>query len=432
MRRSHSRRALCAWTLCLLTHSALAASPLAPTAEAWRGSIRHSLDFFDAHAWDEASGSYATNLAIDGTHKDETRHLIASARMVYGLYHGSKVDARYQGRAARQAAFVRRAFLRRDADGPYFAAAAQADGTVTDDPAVLAVNAQAYGIHALVAQYAVTRDASVLAEVEELHDALVRRFADPEHGGFFDGWDRASQEPVRTKSYNSTVYPATAYLLELFEVAPSLRAKLRPILEQLADAVTAHFVDPQTGWIVENFTADWQPDWRGWQAQEAGTIGVVGHNFQAAWMLMRVSRLPDLGADRARRCRAAARRILQSMLDKPVHDAARGGVGDVFVRETDEPMWHTNKPWWQQAEAILALDFARRAGVVRSREAAAVQAKATAFYFEHFIDREHGGEFDVVDAAGNPTGDTSKGTPGKSTYHTVELAREMLKNLGAW
>src|SRR5688572_1923802 len=69
----------------------------------WDRSIAHSIDFFDRHAWDEASGSYASEIAVDGAKKSETRHLIATSRMVYGLAHGSRVDAKYLARAKRLA-----------------------------------------------------------------------------------------------------------------------------------------------------------------------------------------------------------------------------------------------------------------------------------------------------------------------------------------
>jgi len=185
------------------------------------------------------------------------------------------------------------------------------------------------------------------------------------------------------------------------------------------------FVDPSTGWIVENFDASWRPDWRDWQKQAEGTIGVVGHNFQAAWLLVRAADLTVATADQARDWRQAAATVLRSMLSKAtVVDRDRGGVGDVYVRETDQPMWHTNKPWWQQAEAILALRAAERAGL-DVPGAAEVRRSVTDFYLANVIDRRGGGEFAVVDRDGAPVQGERKGHAGKSTYHAVELARFM-------
>jgi mannobiose 2-epimerase len=114
---------------------------------------------------------------------------------------------------------------------------------------------------------------------------------------------------------------------------------------------------------------------------------------------------------------------------KPVHDRERGGVFDVFQRETDQHQWHTNKPWWQNCEAMLACTLAIKLGVVRDPAIVALRDRAVDFYFHHFVDPD-GGERDVVTTEGQPTGDTVKGSGGKSTYHTVELARYMLLYLG--
>jgi mannose/cellobiose epimerase-like protein (N-acyl-D-glucosamine 2-epimerase family) len=348
--------------------------------------------------------------------------------MVYGLAHGASVDPSYLHRAKRSAEFLLTKMVRRDATGPYFLSAVDAQGSEVTPKTELVVNEQAYGLNGLVALYQVTRDPRLLDTIREAYAAFYKRFHDAEHGGFFDTFDRATGKPVRTKSYNSTVYVATSFLLELSAVDTERKAGYEKVLRELGDRVAGDFFDPKTGWIVENFTNDWKPEWRGWQKQGENTIGVVGHNFQAAWFLMRLADTFEGDATRQAKYRATAREILGSMLDKPVVDWERGGFGDVFKRETSEPMWHTNKAWWQQAEAILSLTLAERDGILSG--AAADRAKIArdqglAFYLKHFIDRKNGGEFDNVDKDGNPTPDAVKGSLGKSTYHTVELARYM-------
>src|SRR5437763_14234029 len=101
-------------------------------AALWSWSIAHSLDFFDQHAWDEPSGSYACDLAVDGSHKSETRYLIAVSRMLYGLAHGGRLD-----RARRVASYLQSKMTGEEAaHGVYFLA----DTASTQD--VLVVNQQ--------------------------------------------------------------------------------------------------------------------------------------------------------------------------------------------------------------------------------------------------------------------------------------------------
>ncbi len=389
----------------------------------WARSVRHSVDFFNQHAWDEASGSYASEIGVDGSRKSETRHLIALSRMVYGLAHGSAVDAAYLDRARRGAKFIIEKMTRRDALGTYFVSAVDAQGNVVTDKPVLVVNEQAYGLNGLVALYRVTKDPELLARIREIYASFHRRFHDAELGGFYDGFELATGTPVRTKSYNSTVYVATSFLLELASADTERRPAYEAVVRELADLVAAKFPDPRTGWIVENFTRGWTPDWRDWQKQGESTIGIVGHNFQAAWFLMRAAEAADPTS--AASYRNVARTLLTSMLDKGAVDWERGGFFDAFKRESSEPMWNTNKAWWQQAEAILALTLAEKTGVLTTEKAALARRKGLEFYFGHFVDYRRGGEFDTVDKDGNPTPDAVKGSLGKSVYHTVELARYM-------
>ena len=97
-------------------------------------------------------------------------------------------------------------------------------------------------------------------------------------------------------------------------------------------------------------------------------------------------------------------------------------------------MWHTNKAWWQQAEAIMALTLAEKSGVLSTDDVRSVRDQAVDFYFNHFVDWQGGGEFAEVTKDGTPVTDNGvikdKGQWGKSTYHTVELARYMLAYMG--
>jgi mannose/cellobiose epimerase-like protein (N-acyl-D-glucosamine 2-epimerase family) len=406
----------------------------------WDASILHSNRFFIRHGWDAASGSFASELATDGKVLSDKRHLIATSRMVYGLAHGSEVDPKFLSYARATADFLLNKMRGADEKGPYFIASVDAKGVVANPTAPLVVNEQAYGLNGLVALYAKTRDPRLLAQIESSYDAFAKRFHDDEFGGYFDQFNLANQQPVRTKSYNSTVYVATSFLMELAELETPHRARYRQAVRELAGIVAKHFPDDVTGWIVENFTPDWKPDWRDWQKQmietpqgsRAVTIGVTGHNFQAAWFLLRAAEFAEFPATERKAYRDSAASILTSMLKSKAVDREHGGVFDVFQRERDENMWHTNKAWWQQAEALLALTKAETARLFSdaavAADAAQVRDQILKFYFAHFLDYKNGGEFPVVQADGTPvlTGnDGNKGQAGTGTYHQVELATFM-------
>lgn len=459
--RSHIAKILSLAGLWIISNTAFADSYNSASRQLWLDSIGHSIEFFDAHAWDEESGSYFSEITYDGHVKSTARHLMALSRMVYGLSYASQHDLAQLSRAKSAADYLLKKMIRTDPVGPYFVGTIGADGqAVLQDQ--LVVNEQAYGLCGLVALYDVTKDEQLRQQIGELYESFVRRFKDSsEAGGFFDLYDLHAGAPVRTKSYNSTVYVATSFLMEFSRVTGRLDAA--STAGELADIVKSRFLDRTSGWIFENFDEQWRP-WadsiaglpvdqalsfvkdhvpagQQWQFQKVGTelrtIGVAGHNFQAAWFLTRMSLDARYDVERRAQWAEGARTILMSMLrdggNGPV-DRVNGGIFDVFQRETSETMWHTNKAWWQQAEAILALTLATKSGVLDSEDARHVRDQAVDFYFTHFVDRDLGGEFSELTREGEPTKDNGlvkdKGLWGKSTYHTVELARYMLAYIG--
>jgi mannose/cellobiose epimerase-like protein (N-acyl-D-glucosamine 2-epimerase family) len=406
----------------------LALAPAAHAAERdsatfWQMAMIRSVEYFNTHAWDEASGSYASDLAIDGRHTSETRYLVATGRMIYSLAHAAQGNAEYIRRAKKTADFLLNKMTATDAIGPYFLQNVDAAGKVVKPQNSLVVSEQAYGLCGLVALYQVTQDHAILEKIREMYYAFYRRFHDNKDLALFDGYDLKKHEAVKTKSFDSTVYVGTSFLIDFVHADQVNSHHANHLLMEIAEKVATHFPDPKTGWIHEQFTADWKPEVSGWRKQGAFSIGVVGHGFQAAWFLMRVADMTE--NVRSTGFRKTAAKIITSLLSKEVADNAHGGFYDAFKREDSALMWNTSKAWWQQTEAILALTLAERLNLVSSQKAWTARLKALEFFFKHFVDPA-GGEFDTVDVRGNPVKDAIKGGPGKSAYHVVEFARYIL------
>jgi 2-keto-3-deoxy-L-rhamnonate aldolase RhmA/mannose/cellobiose epimerase-like protein (N-acyl-D-glucosamine 2-epimerase family) len=404
----------------------------------WDNSIAHANDFFIKKGWDYVSGSFHSEIANDGTVASDLRYIIASSRMVYGLAHGSVVDPNYLNYANLEAAFILDKMMSADETGPYFNSVVDRKGASSHEyETKLVVNEQAYGLNGLVALFAKTESPDLLRKIEEIFSSFYTRFHDEEFGGFFDKFDRSANRPVRTKSYNSTVYVATSFLIDLAKLPTLNKAKYIATVKELADIVSQHFVDNTTGWIIENFTPDWRPDWREWQKQtietsegfQTFTIGITGHNFQAAWFLMRAAEFSEIPELSRQQYLDGALNILTSMLKSRAIDRESGGVFDAFKREDGQTMWNSNKAWWQQAEALLALTKALSINLFTdpaiALDAQDVRDSILTFYFAHFIDYNGGGEFPVVQKNGTPITTENKGQLGTATYHQVELAKFM-------
>ena len=146
----------------------------------WNQSIRHSNDFFIRAGWDETSGSFASEISSDGKVISDTRHLISTSRMIYGLAIGSSVEPTYLPDARCQADFLLGKMTASDLKGPYFEAAVDANGTPKGARTSLVVNEQAYGLNGLVALYTVTHDPALRAKIEVLYKSFYdQRFTIP-------------------------------------------------------------------------------------------------------------------------------------------------------------------------------------------------------------------------------------------------------------
>jgi mannose/cellobiose epimerase-like protein (N-acyl-D-glucosamine 2-epimerase family) len=418
----------------------------------WRKSAQHSNGFYIRYSWDDELGSFGSEVEMDGSRISNTRYLIASSQLLYGLAFGGNWNQQTKEAemARRQARFVLQKMIITGDQGPYFKVAVDQNGYDLNKQISLSCSEQAEGFFGLVALYSKTRSPELLRQIDVLFDSFYRRLHDDQKLGFFDDFDLMTGRPlfpgreVSSKSYGSTVTVATSFLIDLAKLNTPRQRRYVALMEELLDIVTDHFIDSETGWIFENFTSDWKPAWRDWQVQKVRakdggdrtrdvSVGRTGHNYEAAWLLMRgATELKYISAEKKTKYLSAARVILVSMLKSNSLDRERGGVFDTFIRETDSPMWHQNKVWWQQTKAMLALAKAisiglfSEAGSEEISSVASIQLdKIVSFYFDHFVDYKNGGEFSILSREGVPVVGEPKGQREKASGHSVELSRFM-------
>lgn len=395
-----------------------------------------SVDRFLGH-YNPDGNFIPTDIDARGEVTSNTLGIVNQSRHIYGLAKAYELtgEARYLDFARKMADSYVARFVDRSIDPPGFHENVDWDPTSkTSTPRsadALTVNHQSYGLAGLVALYKVTRDPELLATIRELHQGFVKRFHDDEKGGFYDSSSRASGQPDGLKSYNSTVYVATSYLQELAQLDTGPGHPDTPpfsysgLMRELTDLILEHFLDPKTGFLVENFDRDWNPAWRSWQSQEVDgqtfSISIVGHNTQTAWLLLEQF---ELTGDP--RLKDAAVGILSSMLERGI-DWENGGAYNAAKREapTDQRwMWGTNKAWWQQAETLQAFLLADKLGVlddVRSPQGTGREAlEKTLSFWNHFV-APAGGEHGEVTETGQPVDGPLSGF-GKATYHMAQLA----------
>jgi mannobiose 2-epimerase len=397
--------------------------------EYWTNQAKNMCDFFANVSKDEADGGFYTHIDSTGkvSNKDE-KYLMPTSRQVYSYSAAYKLtgDEKYLDLAKHGIDFIKKHHLRTNENGEvYWVQKVDKKGNPAEgeEQKSLAINEQTYGLTGLIEYYKASNDPEVLDIIKKGHQFITNHFTDEKNGGFYDGYDNKTGEPVKTKSYNSTIYPATSALLELSGVAKGdWKKQVNGQIKDLADLFIKNFPDSKTGFIKENFTEDWKEDWRNWQKQPEGTIGVTGHNTQGALFLLRAERILSkegmVTPEQSKLYKDTAKNILDSIIEKGF-DKERGGWFDCFVRETGKNMWHTNKAFWQQEEGYLAtLAMSKIDPDPKYKDAC---NKTLDFWNKNFIDREIGGDRQVVAADGTPMNEP-KGGPGKSSYHSTEFA----------
>ncbi|MBI2263548.1 MAG: AGE family epimerase/isomerase [Armatimonadetes bacterium] len=312
--------------------------------EYWVSQARHMTDFFAGVSKDDEAGGFYTHIDSMGKVSNENeKFLMPTSRQVwaYSAAYLMTGDGKYLELAERGVDFILKHHMREaKQDEVYWAQQTDRKGNPTEvaDRNPLVINEQTYGLTGLIEYYKATRDKKILDVIRKGHEFITNHFHDERNGGFFDSVNPLTFEPTRTKSYNSTVYPATSALLEIADIAEGdWKKQVFAQIKELSFLFMENFPDSRTGFIKENFTENWEEDWRGWQKQPEGTIGVTGHNAQGALFLLRAERLLSgeglLSPEESSKYRETAKAVLDGILEKG-YDKLRGGWYDVFVRET--------------------------------------------------------------------------------------------------
>ncbi len=183
----------------------------------------------------------------------------------------------------------------------------------------------------LVALYLQQPAPYLLVHIVKMYQAFYARFYDAELGGFYDAFDIKELKPIKTKSFASSVYILSALLLPLSEIPLEHNLKYERVykpIRQLGDVMLTSFYDPSTGWIVENFSRDWQPDWRD-RRDGTNTITIVGHNLQFAWVLLRLAQRQLIDPSKINEAKDLAATVIRSVIKqggaiRPTVDSTTG------------------------------------------------------------------------------------------------------------
>ncbi len=407
----------------------------------WSGAVENVLNFFNIHAWDEASGSHASEVNVAGELLNDNRDIVAIGRMVYG---NAKAPAACRDllNARRSADFIVQKMMARDEHGIYFRSVVNARG---ESPEGLRpytfIFEQAYPITGLVALYSVDPEANadLLPIIREAANSFWKRFSDSERGGLFYYYNFARQDHSNDqgqihKSYQATIYPVSSFLLSLRKADPENAAKYDEWIRSLLDVALKHVVQwsfgKPTGWLVERMSADFVPD-------ESYLMTEAGHITQLAWVLGLCAYNGVAKDTRAQEhYLETSAELLTKFLGRETISPI-GTVYDAFNRQTGAAWSENGTPpttaWWSNLEAVIAFSFAHKhhlLGFNRRAEVGRVLNGLSQAYARYFVDNEQGGEYFRINALTGELADGTKGGPGKSGYHITETYQYLFEGEG--
>ncbi len=300
-------------------------------------------------------------------------------------------------------------FTDREAGGLYWSITA--DGRPADTRKQ--VYGQVFGIYALAEYYRATGEQPALDQAIAIYRLLETHARDPEHGGYFDVFDRNWRRTADAtnllgnapKSQNSHIHILEAFT-NLLRVWPDagLRERQRALIELMLDRI----IDARTRHLVLFFKADWTP---------LGDEVSYGHDIELSWLLVEAADVlgdPALGA----RVRPVALAMADAVLQEGV--AADGGM---FDEGGPRGITRDSKGWWSQAEA--AVGFLNAYELSRDPRYLAAARHSWDFIQAKVVDRTYGDWVISVSRDGRPTTGPKIET-WKCPYHNSRACLELI------
>jgi mannobiose 2-epimerase len=278
--------------------------------------------------------------------------------------------------------------------------------------------AQAFSIYGLSAYYRATGEPKSLALAQRLFELIDTHTFDPVDGGNIEcrarDWSaladmRLSRKEIdSTKSMNTLLHLIEAYA-SLAQVWPdeSLSGKLGGLVRVFLDQV----IDPHSSHQRLFFDNHWN---------SLSDLISYGHDIETSWLLVEAAEVLD---DPALLARVRSTAVAMAQV---VYDQALGPDGSILYEVASDGQRVETRHWWAHAEAVVGFSkayllsgqvhFARAAGQVWDY----IQA--------HFIDRQNGDWFKLLNPQGIPYLRHYKVGPWECPYHHARMCYEMIKD----
>jgi mannobiose 2-epimerase len=254
---------------------------------------------------------------------------------------------------------------------------------------------------------------------QDLFDLIERHSFDPVYGGNLEccsrEWGALDDMRLSEKDLNSRKSMNT--LLHLMEAYTNLLRlwpdeKLKTQQRGLIRAFLHHIVDPQT----HHFKLFFDDAWHALNDHIS-----PGHDIEGSWLLMEAAEVQG-DEDLLMHARHTAVQMAEA-----VYRDGLASDGAVLNDVTPRGVANDEKHWWPQAEGLVGFYNAYQ---LTGQAAFAQTADRMWNLIEtHFVDRQYGDWFKVLDRNGSPLPQYFKVGPWECPYHHSRACFEMLARL---
>ena len=242
--------------------------------------LEHVCPFWLQRITDPAGGFAEEIDALGSPIGRSRRTTLVQARLTYVFSHAYVLNGDPAfGKAARHG-FSFLVSTARAPDGGWFRAVSTEGATL--DNARDAYD-HAFVLFALAWYFRATHDASAIQLADATWQSMQAHLADPRHGGFFEEFAPGRAEMKLPRRQNPHMHLLEALLA--LHVATAEKNWLRRA-GALVDLFKRRFSDPQTGALIEFFSADWLQ-----AIGSGGNLREPGHQFEWVWLLHEYHRL---------------------------------------------------------------------------------------------------------------------------------------------
>jgi len=381
--------------------------------------VENSIMFFNKNAYSNEFKTYFSEVDTNGNVTSDNIHLVALSRLIYALEYASKFDSKYEERAVDASKFFLSHMIVKDSIGNYFNETVSTANEALDQKS-LGIWQQSYGLCGLVAIYRLTKDEKTLKIIHQVFDGYIKRFHDEQSLGFVGSYSFADGSQFNDKSLQSILYPLSAALFYLWEIDIDNRDKYEPFIKENTALLLDKSWNPDLGWVNLKFDSEWNLCGKVNNTEPCYNVS-PGHNFQLSWVLLKLSNFSFLEDKTRTRCKELGNSILENTMKKSIwaKEVSNGFVSE--INPANNTIISKQKTWWQHAEAITALSYAK--------EKYSNEFKMLLnFFTTNFVDFKNGNEHFCLNEDNSPVLDKPKGSMGKSSYHITEMIYYMNQN----